>query len=98
MPSGKSVFADDKAMGDLKQDGKQPLLAAFWWVAERSNKKEANMELEFKEAKGQSIPILRNTMELPPFTQLVRYVPAPEKQVKPLCESEPKRKAARHKP
>ena len=57
------------------------------------------MEIEFKEAKGKSIPILRNTVELSPFTQLVRYVPAPEKHVKPLCsEAEPKKKAARQKP
>ena len=27
------------------------MLPAFWWVDERSNKKEANMEIEFKEAK-----------------------------------------------
>ena len=29
------------------------MLAAFWWVYERSIKKEANMEIEFKEAKGE---------------------------------------------
>ena len=52
MPSSKSCFANDQAMGELGQDGKQPLLAAFWWVAERSNKQEANMEIELKEAKG----------------------------------------------
>ena len=53
MPSSKSCFANDQAMGELGQDGKQPLLAAFWWVDERSNKKDANMEIEFKEAKGE---------------------------------------------
>ena len=29
------------------------MLAAFWWVDERSNNKEANMEIEFNEAKGE---------------------------------------------
>ena len=53
MPSRESCFANDKAMGELGQGGKQPLLAAFWWVDERSIKKEANMEIEFKEAKGE---------------------------------------------
>ena len=53
MPSSKSCFANDQAMGELGQGGKQPLLAAFWWVDERSNKKEANMVIEFKEAKGE---------------------------------------------
>ena len=74
VPPGKACFGDD-TMDKLVEDGKQPLLAAFWWVAEKPNKKEANMEFTFKEAKGKSIPILQNTVELPPFTQLVRYVP-----------------------
>ena len=103
VPSGKSCFGD-ATMDKLVQDGKQPLLAAFWWVAEKPNKKEANMEITVKEAKGKSIPILQNTVELPPFTQLVRYVPgkgcSKGKQVKPLCETveaAPKKKAARQK-
>ena len=98
VPSSKTCFGDD-TMDKLVQDGKQPLLAAFWWVAEKPNKKEANMEITVKEAKGKSIPILQNTVELPPFTQLVRYVPEKkEKQVKPLCEAvEPKKKAARQR-
>ena len=98
VPSAKTCFGDD-TMDKLVEDGKQPLLAAFWWVAEKPNKKEANMEITVKEAKGKSIPILQNTVELPPFTQLVRYVPEKkEKQVKPLCEAvEPKKKAARQR-
>ena len=75
------------------------MLAAFWWVAEKPNKKEANMEITVKEANGRSIPILENTVDLPPFTQLVRYVPGTKgKQVMPLCETleaAPKKKAAR---
>ena len=58
-----------------------------------------NMEITVKEANGRSIPILENTVDLPPFTQLVRYVPGTKgKQVKPLCEileAAPKKKAAR---
>ena len=98
VPSAKNPFGD-ATMGKLVQDGEQPLLAAFWWVAEKPNKKEANMEITVKEAKGKSIPILQNTVDLPPFTQLVRYVPGTKgKQVKPLCEileAAPKKKAAR---
>ena len=78
VPSHKKAFGED-TMDKLVQDGKQPLLAAFWWVAEKANKKEANMEITFKDSKGKLIPILRNTVELPPFTQLVRYVPAEKK-------------------
>ena len=98
VPSAKNPFGD-ATMDKLVQDGKQPLLAAFWWVAEKPNKKEANMEITVKEANGRSIPILENTVDLPPFTQLVRYVPGTKgKQVKPLCEileAAPKKKAAR---
>ena len=58
-----------------------------------------NMEITVKEANGRSIPILENTVDLPPFTQLVRYVPGTKgKQVMPLCETleaAPKKKAAR---
>ena len=103
VPSAKTPFGDD-TIHKLVEDGKQPLLAAFWWVAEKPNKKEANMEITVKEAKGKSIPILQNTVELPPFTQLVRYVPgkgcSKGKQVKPLCETveaAPKKKAARQR-
>ena len=53
-----------------------------------------NMEITVKEANGRSIPILENTVDLPPFTQLVRYVPkvpgkgcSKGKQVRPLCET-----------
>ena len=97
VPSAKTPFGDD-TIDKLVQDGKQPLLAAFWWVAEKPNKKEANMEITVKEAKGKSIPILQNTVELPPFTQLARYVPVKAKQVKQLCETvqaAPKKKSAR---
>ena len=74
MPPSLTCFGED-TMHKLVEDGKQPLLAAFWWVAEKPNKKEANMEITVKEVKGESIPILQNTVQLPPFTQLVRYVP-----------------------
>ena len=103
VPSAKKAFGED-TMYKLVYDGKQPLLAAFWWVAEKLNKKEANMEITVKEVKGKSIPILQNTVDLPPFTQLVRYVPgkgcSKGKQVKPLCETveaAPKKKAARQR-
>ena len=91
VPSHKKAFGED-TMDKLVQDGKQPLLAAFWWVAEKPNKKEANMEIAVKEAKGKSIPCLQNTVELPPFTQLVRHVPGKvwppgKQQVRPLCET-----------
>ena len=99
VPSAKKAFGED-TMYKLVYDGKQPLLAAFWWVAEKPNKKEANMEITVKEAKGKSIPILQNTVDLPPFTQLARYVPVKAKPVRPLCETveaAPKKKAARQK-
>ena len=99
MPPGLTCFGED-TMHKLVEDGKQPLLAAFWWVAEKPNKKEANMEITVKEARGKSIPILQNTVDLPPFTQLARYVPVKAKQVKPLCETveaAPMKKAARQR-
>ena len=99
VPSAKTAFGDD-TIDKLVQDGKQPLLAAFWWVAEKPNKKEANMEIKTILSKGESIPILQNTVQLPPFTQLVRHVPEKkEKQVKSLGEAAvmPKKKAARQR-
>ena len=94
--AGKSVFADEEKDEKVQQSSK-PMLAAFWWVAEKSTKREANMEIEFKEVKGKNIPILRNTVDLAPFTQLFRHVPAPEKHVQPLNPGEPKQKARRMK-
>ena len=95
----KKPFGED-TLDKLVQDGKQPLLAAFWWVTEKPNKKDANMEMTVKWAKGKSIPVLENTVDLPPFTQLARYVPVKAKPVRPLCETveaAPKKKAARQK-
>ena len=99
VPSAKKPFGED-TMDKLVQDGKQPLLAAFWWVTEKPNKKDANMEITAKEVKGKSIPILQNTVDLPPFTQLTRYVPVKAKQCRPWCETveaAPKKKAARQR-
>ena len=96
VPTGKSVF-DDGEKDEKEQQSRKPMLAAFWWVAEKSNKREANMEIEFKEVKGKKIPILRNTMELAPFTQLVKYVHVPVKNVQPLNPDEPKKKARKRK-
>ena len=92
VPSNKSVF-DDGEKDEKEQQFRKPMLAAFWWVAEKSTKREANMEIEFKEVKGKKIPILRNTVDLAPFTQLVRYVHVPEKHhVQPLNPDGPKQK------
>ena len=96
VPTGKSVF-DDGEKDDQELQSRTSMIAAFWWVAEKSNKKEANMEIEFKEVKGNKIPILRNTMELAPFTQLVKYVHVPVKNVQPLNPDEPMKKARKRK-
>ena len=96
VPTGKSVF-DDGEKDEKEEQSRKPMLAAFWWVAEKSNKREANMEIEFKEVKGHKIPILRNTMELAPFTQLVKYVERPVQNVQPLNPDEPKKKARKIK-
>ena len=94
VPTAKSVF-DDGEEDDQEQQSRKPMLAAFWWVAEKSTKRGANMEIEFKEVKGKHIPILRNTVDLAPFTQLVRYVRVPEKYVQPLKVDEPPTKVRR---
>ena len=96
VPPSKSGF-DDGERDEKEQQSRQPMLAAFWWVAEKSAKREANMEIEFKDVKGKKIPILRNTVDLAPFTQLVRYVHVPEKHVQSLNPDEPKQKSRKMK-
>ena len=95
-PTGKTVF-DDGEKDEKEQQSRKPMLAAFWWVAEKSTKSETHMEIEFKEVKGKHIPILRNTMALAPFTQLVRYVHVPEKHVESLNPDGPKQKSRKMK-
>ena len=96
VPTSKSVF-DDGEKDEKEEQSRTPMLAAFWWVVEKSTKSEANMELGIKEVKGINIPILRNIVDLAPFTQLVRYVHVPEKHVQSLNPDEPNQKSRKMK-
>ena len=84
-------FAVPPGKGNMEE--KQQLLAAYRWVTGCGNQSEANMEVEMKECRGILIPILRNKVDLSPFTQLTKHVPA-AKPAQPVV-SQPKQKAAR---
>ena len=51
------------------------VVAAFWWVAATSDKKEANMAMEYVNQSGIQIPVLKNTVDLAPHTKLCMWKP-----------------------
>jgi hypothetical protein len=54
-------------------------IAAYWWVETTSDRKLCNMEYSYIEKQGFKIPVLTNSVELPPFTCLKRFVkPKPQ--------------------
>lgn len=56
--------------GELDKFPPEATVAAFWWVRETHVKKEANMAIEFVTKHGITIPMLKNTIDLEPFSKL----------------------------
>ena len=63
---------------------KDATISAFWWVGTTNVKKDANVELEMKEVKGISVPVLKNHVDIQPYTRLLKFVAAQKKQASTL--------------
>ena len=50
------------------------IIAAYWWIDTTGDRKLANMEISYEEKNGVTVPVMTNTIEIPPFTSLRRYV------------------------
>ena len=96
VPSGKTCFGDD-TMVKLVEDGKQPLLAAFWWVAEKPNKKGGKHGDYSQRGQREINPHPSKHSGAASFHPACKVCARKkEKQVKPLGEAAvPKKKAAR---
>ena len=69
------------------------ILSAFFWVSTTSDKSEANLQLEEKTIKGITVPVLRNHVNLKPFSRLYRFVAPKAKASEVQPEPAPKKKA-----
>ena len=58
-----------------------------------SDKSEANLQLEEKTIKGITVPVLRNHVNLKPFSRLYRFVAPKAKASEVQPEPAPKKKA-----
>lgn len=67
-PPKPNVSCEDNIVPDAS------LMAAYWWVGTTYNKAEANVEVEMKEIRGISFPVLTNKKEIPPYSRLLKYV------------------------
>ena len=72
---------------EKKPDISAYIMAAYWWVGTTTNKREANMEFDFKEIRGITIPILKNSCDIQPNTRLLRFSPAPKPAGQPKKKS-----------
>ena len=70
IPLPKPSAEDD----DPASVAKDATVAGFWWVSTTHSKAQANMAIEMKEVKGVEIPVLKNTRDLQPGTQLFKFV------------------------
>jgi hypothetical protein len=58
------------------------IIAAFWWVGNTDDNKQANMSWTTVTKNGISVPMLTNSVEIQPFTKLSKYrktEPVPDK-------------------
>jgi hypothetical protein len=72
-PAKQSLNVNELAKLDQWAD-QEGLVCAFWWVQSTSDKKLANMTYSTISKHGVDIPVLVNEDELPPYTQLLKYV------------------------
>ena len=56
--------------------GDKSVVAAFWWVSTTTDKKLANMEMTKMIQDGVTVPVLKNSVDLPPWTKLCIWVKA----------------------
>ena len=72
-PSGPAV--------DKDQFGADAIVSAFWWVCQTHDKKLVNVALDAATQNGVSVPLLKNTVDLPPWSKLWMIAPAKAKVV-----------------
>ena len=72
------LFAPPKPPRNEFEVDKSSVVTAFFWVGITHERKAANCEIRYKACKNDiSIPIMVNHVQIPAFTQLLRYAPAP---------------------
>jgi hypothetical protein len=54
---------------------KEATIAAYWWVGDTPVRSKANMEVESIIKHGIKIPVLKNKVDIEPFTELLKFKP-----------------------
>ena len=68
------VLPVPKPSSDTDKFDDSALVAAFWWISQTSDKKLANMALEYVNHNGLELPMMRNTVDLAPSSKLYIWV------------------------
>ncbi len=55
------------------------VVAAFWWVSQTHDKSLANVVMENAMSNGVGVPVLKNSIDIPPYSKLVMFVPSKAK-------------------